>query len=156
MSPDGNSVVIATERPDWDQQIFRSDYGCTKMMPGSRSNLRNPAMIRIPDGRPMANGSRFSRIAKPKQGSPTNPIPIPKTSPRQIYLISTNGGEAVRVTQGEEDVHAFSWSTDSQKIYFSTRQPWSKSQKDDYKQQWKDVVQYRTGERGDTISSKWM
>ena len=25
MSPDGNSVVIATERADWDQQIFRTD-----------------------------------------------------------------------------------------------------------------------------------
>ena len=61
-------------------------------------------------------------------------------SASQIYLISTNGGEAVRVTQGEEDVHSFSWSADSQKIYFATRQPWSKAQKDDYKQQWKDVV----------------
>src|SRR5271154_6942461 len=25
ISPDGNSVVIGTERADWDQQIFRSD-----------------------------------------------------------------------------------------------------------------------------------
>ena len=25
VSPDGNSVVIATERADWDQQIFRGD-----------------------------------------------------------------------------------------------------------------------------------
>src|SRR5713226_521070 len=25
LSPDGNSVVIGTERADWDQQIFRSD-----------------------------------------------------------------------------------------------------------------------------------
>jgi hypothetical protein len=25
MSPDGNSIVIGTERADWDQQIFRKD-----------------------------------------------------------------------------------------------------------------------------------
>ena len=25
LSPDGNSVVIGTERADWDQQIFRND-----------------------------------------------------------------------------------------------------------------------------------
>ena len=25
ISPDGNSVVIATERADWDQKIFRHD-----------------------------------------------------------------------------------------------------------------------------------
>ena len=55
------------------------------------------------------------------------------------------------MTQGEEDVHSFSWSADSHTIYFATRQPWSKTQKDDYKKVWKDVMQYRTAERGDTI-----
>src|SRR6202023_4392474 len=71
----------------------------------------------------------------------------------QLYLISPNGGEAFPVTHGEEEVHTFSWSADSQTIYFATRQPWSKKQKDDYKKEWKDVVQYRTAERGDTIFS---
>src|SRR6202035_1105011 len=69
----------------------------------------------------------------------------------QIYLISPVGGEAIAVTQGQEEVHTFSWSADSRTLYFATRNPWTKSQKDDYKKQWKDVVQYRTAERGDTI-----
>jgi len=69
----------------------------------------------------------------------------------QIYLISPSGGEAFPITTGDEDVHDFSWSTDSRTIYFATRNPWSKTQKDEYKKQWKDVVQYRTAERGDTI-----
>ena len=50
-----------------------------------------------------------------------------------------------------EEVHTFSWSADSRTIYFATRHPWTKTQKDDYKKQWKDVEQYRTAERGDTI-----
>ena len=37
------------------------------------------------------------------------------------------------------------------RIYFATRDPWTKEQKDDYRKKWKDVVQYRTAERGDTI-----
>ena len=41
--------------------------------------------------------------------------------------------------------------THNQVIYFATRNPWTKAQKDDYKKEWKDVVQYRTAERGDTI-----
>ncbi len=69
----------------------------------------------------------------------------------QIYLISPTGGEAFPITTGDEDVHDFSWSADSRTIYFATRTPWSKAQKDDYKKEWKDVVQYRTAERGDTI-----
>ncbi|MGB9286616.1 MAG: prolyl oligopeptidase family serine peptidase, partial [Candidatus Sulfotelmatobacter sp.] len=56
-------------------------------------------------------------------------------------------------TQGQEDVHTFSWSADSRTLYFATRDPWTKAQKDDYKKQWKDVVQYRTAERGDTVFS---
>src|SRR5208283_6060485 len=69
----------------------------------------------------------------------------------QIYVISPTGGEAIPLTQGEEEVHTFSWSADSHTIYFATRNPWTKTQKDDYKKQWKDVLQYRTAERGDTI-----
>ena len=45
----------------------------------------------------------------------------------------------------------FVWSSDSRTIYYATRNPWTKAQKDNYKKQWKDVVQYRTAERGDTI-----
>lgn len=69
----------------------------------------------------------------------------------QIYLIDPNGGEAFAVTRGEEEVHAFAQSADSKTLYFGTRNPWTKAQKDDYRKQWKDVVQYRTAERGDTI-----
>ena len=69
----------------------------------------------------------------------------------QIYLIDPNGGEALAVTRGDEEVHAFTWSADSKTLYFATRNPWTKAQKDDYRKQWKDVVQYRTAERGDTI-----
>ena len=66
-------------------------------------------------------------------------------------MISPAGGEAIPLTQGQEEVHTFSWSADSRTLYFATRNPWTKAQKDDYKKQWKDVVQYRTAERGDTI-----
>src|SRR5262249_55404467 len=69
----------------------------------------------------------------------------------QIYLISPHGGEAFPITVTDEEVHAFSWSADSKTIYFATRPPWSKEQKDGYKKTWKDTIQYRASERGDTI-----
>src|SRR5439155_11818539 len=70
----------------------------------------------------------------------------------QVYVISAAGGEAFSITKGEEEVHSFSWSTDSHTLYFATRTPWTKAQKDAYKKEWKDVSQYRDAERGDTIS----
>ena len=55
------------------------------------------------------------------------------------------------MTQGDEDVHAFAWSADSGTLYFATRTPWTKAQKDAYEKEWKDVLQYRAAERGDQV-----
>ena len=68
-------------------------------------------------------------------------------------MISLHGGEAIPVTQGDEKVHAFAWSSDSSTLYFATRTPWTKSQKEAYEKEWKDVCQYRLAERGDQIFS---
>jgi dipeptidyl aminopeptidase/acylaminoacyl peptidase len=155
ISADGNSVVIGTDRADWDQQIFRSDLWLY------HDDGNNGSLIQLtqsghdsepkwsPDGRWIAFLSE--RKAPREKGDESDSDSESKGEPAQVYLISPNGGEAFPATQGEEEVHTFSWSADSQTIYFATRQPWSKTQKDDYKKEWKDVVQYRTAERGDTI-----
>jgi dipeptidyl aminopeptidase/acylaminoacyl peptidase len=156
ISPDGNSVVIATERADWDQQIFRSDLwlyhddgkGGSPIQLTQSGHDSEPKWS--PDGRWIAFVSERKTSAD-KGGDSDSDSDSKDEGTSQLYLISPNGGEAFPVTQGEEDVHTFSWSADSQTIYFATRQPWSKTQKDDYKKEWKDVVQYRTAERGDTI-----
>ncbi len=174
LSPDGNSAVIGTERADWDQQIFRSDlwlYRDSGKNDSGKTSAGKAAeapanLIQLtqsghdsdpkwsPDGRWIAFLSeRKSSSGKSDDSDSDSDSKDDATT--QLYLISPNGGEAFPVTQGDEDVHAFAWSENtsaySQQIYFSTRQPWSKSQKDDYKKEWKDVQQYRTAERGDSI-----
>lgn len=154
LSPDGNSVVVGTERADWDQQIFRTDLWLY------REDGKGGSLIRLtqsghdsdpkwsPDGRWIAFLSERRTSSQKNNDSDAD---TKDEGVNQIYLISPNGGEAFAVTQGEEEVHSFSWSADSQTLYFATRNPWTKAQKDDYKKEWKDVVQYRTAERGDTI-----
>ena len=152
VSPDGNSVVIATERADWDQQIFRGDLWLYDDNPKTLIQLTQSGHDSEPKWSPDGKWIAFLSDRKTEAGKSGDSDSDSKDdSLSQIYLISPRGGEALRITQGEEDVHAFSWSSDSQKIYFATRQPWSKTQKDDYKQQWKDVLQYRTAERGDSL-----
>jgi dipeptidyl aminopeptidase/acylaminoacyl peptidase len=162
ISPDGNSVVIGTERADWDQQIFRKDLWLY------RGNGKGGSLIQLtqsghdtepkwsPDGRWIAFLSE--RKPAPEKDSDSDDekgaaqkAKDDKGETAQIYLISPTGGEAIPLTEGEEEVHAFAWSADSQNIYFATRQPWTKILKDNYKKQWKDVVQYRTAERGDAV-----
>ena len=153
LSPDGNSVVVVTERADWDQQIFRTDLWVYRDDSKALIQLTQSGHDSDPKWSPDGKWIAFLSERKPAsgKGEDSDSDSDSKDDVSQIYLISPNGGEAFAITQGEEDVHAFSWSADSQTIYYATRQPWTKTQKDDYKQQWKDVVQYRTAERGDTI-----
>jgi len=148
LSPDGNSVVIATERADWDQQIFRTDLWLYR--DGSLIQLTQSGHDSDPKWSP--DGKWIAFLSERKSGAgKSDDSDSDSKDASQIYLISPHGGEAFPITRGEEDVHAFSWSTDYQTIYYATRQPWTKTQKDDYKQQWKDVIEYRTAERGDAI-----
>src|SRR6266446_1945599 len=154
LAPDGNSVVIGTERADWDQQFFRTDLWLYRDdgKGGSPVQLtqsgRDSEPKWSPDGRWIAFLSERKTSSQKNDGSDGD---SKDEGISQIYLISPAGGEAFAVTQGEEEVHSFSWSADSQTLYFATRNPWTKAQKDDYKKEWKDVVQYRASERGDTI-----
>jgi len=154
ISPDGNSVAIVAERADWDQQIFRKDLWLY------RDDAKAGSLIQLtqsghdvdpkwsPDNRWIAFLSE-RKLTADKGGDSEDSSKGEAVS--RLYLISPDGGEAFPVTQGDEEVHAFSWSADSHTLYFATRNPWTKSQKDDYKKEWKDVVQYRASERGDTI-----
>jgi dipeptidyl aminopeptidase/acylaminoacyl peptidase len=155
MSPDGVSVVIDAERADWDQQIFRSDLWLyhDDGKGGSLIQLTQSGHDSEPKWSP--DGQWIAFVSERKAGTgksdSDSDADSKDDSNSQIYLISPHGGEAIPLTRGEEEIHSFSWSSDSQTIYFATRQPWSKSQTDDYKRDWKDVVQYRTAERGDAI-----
>jgi dipeptidyl aminopeptidase/acylaminoacyl peptidase len=170
ISPDGDSVVIGTERADWDQKIFRTDLWLYRE-DARAASPNGPTLIQLtqsghdseprwsPDGRWIAflsdrkiSSEKDSESSDDKGHRNDNKDDKDdKGEVTQIYVISPAGGEAIPLTQGEEEVHTFSWSADSRTIYFATRNPWTKTQKDDYKKQWKDVVQYRTAERGDTI-----
>jgi dipeptidyl aminopeptidase/acylaminoacyl peptidase len=153
LSPDGNSVVIVTDRADWDQQMFRTDLWLYQDdgKGGSLIPLTQSGHDSDPKWSPDGKWIAFLSERKNAAGKSDDSDSDSKDDVSQIYLISPHGGEAFPLTKGEEDVHTFSWSSDSQTIYYATRQPWSKEQKDEYKKQWKDVVQYRTAERGDAI-----
>lgn len=171
VSPDGKSVVIATERPDWKQQRFREDLWLR------REGMTEPQLLTSsghdsapqwsPDGKWIAFLSdRVSTEAAPEEEENVPKEPEVVSTPKgrdgdadeskevaaQIYVIGVNGGEAIQVTRGIEEIHAFSWAPDSRSLYFATRTPWSKEKRDAYKKEWKDVVRFRESERGDVIA----
>jgi dipeptidyl aminopeptidase/acylaminoacyl peptidase len=159
ISPDGNSVVIATDRADWDRQIFQTDlwlYRDPGQAGGTLIQLTQSGHESEPRWSPDGRWIAFLSERKAPEGKGGDADDDSKDADAdknhaQIYLISPSGGEAFPITLTDEEVHAFSWSPDAKIIYFASRAPWSKDQKDSYKKLWKDTVQYRASERGDTI-----
>ncbi len=153
VSPDGNAVVIAAEKADWDQQIFRKGLWLYRTAPGALVQLTQSGHDSEPQWSP---DSRWIAFLSERKGAGGKDAASGDDDDKdgetaQLYLISPNGGEAFAITSGSEEVHSFAWSPDSKSLYFSTREPWSKQQTDDHKKDWKDVIQYRSGERGDVV-----
>jgi dipeptidyl aminopeptidase/acylaminoacyl peptidase len=159
VSPDGNSVVIATEKADWNQQIFRKELWLYRNANGSLVQLTQAGHESSPQWSP--DGQWIAFLSERKSGDAKDADTGDSKAKgddkdqgkdvAQLYLISPNGGEAFAITSGDEEVHAFEWSPDSKAIVFATREPWTKQQNDDHKKNWKDVIRYRGDERGDVV-----
>lgn len=158
ISPDGNSVVIAADRADWDREIFQTDlwlYRDDGHGGGSLVQLTQSGHESSPRWSPDGRWIAFLSERRPPEGKQRSGRDESKDSDdkavAQLYLISPTGGEAFPITSGDKEVHSFVWAPDSKTIYFATRTPWSKDEKDADKKIWKDTVRYRAGERGDMI-----
>jgi dipeptidyl aminopeptidase/acylaminoacyl peptidase len=168
VSPDGSSIIIETERADWEQQIYRKELWLHRIASGTLVQLtqsaRDTSPQWSPDGQWIAflserkadtkdedAGDAKQERAKQKGNNKDNKDKKDKDDIAQLFLISPNGGESFAITSGKDEVHSFAWSADSKSIVFATRQPWTKQQNDDHKKEWKDVVRYRSEERGDVI-----
>ena len=153
LSPDGNSLAIATEQADWERQIFRDDLWLYRISPapGKLVRLTESGRDKQPQWSPDGQWIAFLSERTPAMGKDDDASDGNAKDVKQLHLISPSGGEAFAVTSGNEEVHAFAWAADSKAIYFATRQPWSKDQTDEHKKEWKDVIRYRGDERGDLI-----
>jgi dipeptidyl aminopeptidase/acylaminoacyl peptidase len=155
LSPDGHSVVIGTSRADWDRNVFRYDLWLYRDAGGPLIQLTQSGHDTNPQWSPDGRWIAFLSERKDVSGKPADSEDSDEKDGgiNQLYVISASGGEAVPVTQSDEEIHAFEWTPDSRMLYFASRLPWTKQRKDAYKKEWKDVIRYRESERGDVIFS---
>lgn len=145
VSPDGQEVVIQTERADWQGNRFREDLWLYRMRDGSLTPLTTSGHDSEAEWSPDGKWIAF-RSDRPLQDAEHS-----ARAAEQVCAISASGGEAFPVTAASENVQAFAWSADSKEIFFATRHPWTKEQQEKYKDEWKDTIQYRESERNSDI-----
>ena len=145
VSPNGQEVVIQTERADWKANRFRDDLWLYRRSDASLIPLTTSGDDHEPQWSP--DGKWIAFLSK-RTSETSDHAAEDKT---QVYAISAQGGEPLPVTAATEEVHAFTWSADSKQIVFATREPWTEEQQKKHEEEWKDTIQYREAERGGNI-----
>jgi dipeptidyl aminopeptidase/acylaminoacyl peptidase len=121
MSPDGQWVFYSKSELDWGENERKTTYYMTPAEGGEPfqyiGDAGGSSLAFSPDGKYLS----FRRSVDEKQ---------------QLFLMRTNGGEAVQLTKHETSVGSYVWSGDSRAIFFVATEPRSeeeeKRRKDGY------------------------
>src|SRR5229473_6009900 len=124
ISPDGKRVVYEVQKANWEDNAFDRNLwivdiatGESHALTSAKKSSTNAAWS--PDNQWIAFLSdRPGQIKDTPEGK------------KQLYVISTDGGEAQQLTKAENDVNAFDWAPDSQRLAFSMTDPDPKTLKD--------------------------
>lgn len=111
ISPSGRSVVMVTERADYEQNRYVRSLVRVDLATGDTTDLTpERTFVARPTWSP--SGDRIAFLADDEEGA------------SQLFVLASDGGEARRVTDGEQGIRFYAWAGDGQSLVFGReRQP---------------------------------
>ncbi|HWG11359.1 MAG TPA: S9 family peptidase [Rhodanobacteraceae bacterium] len=111
ISPDGKEVAVVVSTPDWETDKATVEIDLVNVASGARHALiTHRESLSMPRWSP--DGSRIAFLAKD-----------PETKQDQIFVLPSNGGAKLRVTDSEQGVDDYAWSPDGKDIAFVSQEP---------------------------------
>jgi dipeptidyl aminopeptidase/acylaminoacyl peptidase len=133
LSPDGREIAVVVSTPDWDHDEARQEIDLVDVATGARRALtqqrKGLAMVTwAPDGQALAFIAEVpddaAADAAVSQATPSAAVEdgAQKKDDKhaQVFVMSTRGGDPLRITNTPRGVDAFSWSPDGQRIAYLT------------------------------------
>jgi dipeptidyl aminopeptidase/acylaminoacyl peptidase len=108
LSPDSQSVVVVTSRPDYEENRFVRKLALVDVASGAQREL-TPQRVAV-------GGPRWSPAGDAVAFTDTDS----DGEQRQIFILPMGGGEARQVTHAERGVGSFEWSADGSHFLFTT------------------------------------
>ncbi|HET8925946.1 MAG TPA: S9 family peptidase [Candidatus Acidoferrum sp.] len=124
ISPDGKRVVYELQSTNWEENAFDRNLWIAEVATGESHALTS--------AKKSSTNAAWSLDGKWIAFLSDRPGQIKDTpeGKKQLYVISTDGGEAQQLTKAESDIGGFDWAPDSRRIAFSAPDPEPKTLKD--------------------------
>lgn len=130
LSRDGRRVAFIVAEADFQESRYRTDIWVVeteggKPRPFTRSKEDESMPRWSPDGRWLAFlSNRPGRMPEARQEEER------EQRKNQVWIMPSDGGEAIQLTQAEEGVIAYEWSPDSRTIIYLTRETLPKPERE--------------------------
>ena len=116
ISPNGQRVAFTVRETNWETNAYETEIWIGEAATGQSRQVTN------------AKGSSLQAQWSPD--GTTLAFVSDRDGKRQLYRIAVDGGEAERLTSGEEGVNNFAWSPSGHEIAFTMQDPVSEAIKD--------------------------
>ncbi|CAF1024187.1 unnamed protein product [Rotaria sp. Silwood1] len=145
-SPTGQHLLIQTRRPSWNTSSYENTLWLYDIKTQTKKLITTNLHKSI---KPQWSPSGNYIALLPKNHSSVNRADDPQNkqqSEQYIYLYSIISDELLPIQIGKDILLAFTWSNNDSSLYLANTNLQSIAEEDDsYKDEWKDVVQYRQG-----------